>query len=500
MVIFPPWINRFYILDLTPEKSFVKWCVDQGVSPVHGQLEIGRREHRRRWRSTIMCSKGRSTRSTRSATCSASRACTPSAIASPARRWRRRSPISMRKSEQAKVKSATFFTAQVDFTRGRRPQAVPRRRDDGAAATQLTAEKGYLDGRYMAATFNLLRGRDLIWSYVVNNYLLGEEPAPFDLLHWNSDTTNLPAGWHRDYLETLYKGNKLVENGGITRRRHADRHQQGEDADLHPGRAARTISRRRKACGRSWTISRATSASCSPARATSPAWSTRRRPANINIGSTTSRAATLESFVEGADRAQGQLVARLARVAEEAGARRRSRRRARGCPARASSRRSRTRRGATSRRAERSVAHSARPDRGARTARRSAAARSLRARRISRAAARQSRRDRTCPPSRSSAARSRSPSVDGRVAGFAVIARQGRQAELDGLFVEPDCGAGALAPRWSKQAVHEARRRGLEPDRRRRPGRARILRKAAVSRSKATPKRGSARRSGCRAS
>ena len=81
---------------------------------------------------------------------------------------------------------------------------------------QLTAEKGYLDGRYMAATFNLLRGRDLIWSYVVNNYLLGEEPAPFDLLHWNSDTTNLPAGWHRNYLETLYQGNKLAVSGGIS--------------------------------------------------------------------------------------------------------------------------------------------------------------------------------------------------------------------------------------------------------------------------------------------
>jgi polyhydroxyalkanoate synthase len=81
---------------------------------------------------------------------------------------------------------------------------------------QLTAEKGYLDGRYMAATFNLLRGRDLIWNYVVNNYLLGEEPPPFDLLYWNSDTTNLPAGWHRAYLEDLYKGNKLAEKGGIT--------------------------------------------------------------------------------------------------------------------------------------------------------------------------------------------------------------------------------------------------------------------------------------------
>ena len=78
------------------------------------------------------------------------------------------------------------------------------------------ATKAISTGRYMAATFNLLRGRDLIWSYVVNNYLLGEEPAPFDLLHWNGDITNLPASWHRDYLETLYKGNKLVEKGGIS--------------------------------------------------------------------------------------------------------------------------------------------------------------------------------------------------------------------------------------------------------------------------------------------
>src|SRR3569623_626359 len=85
-----------------------------------------------------------------------------------------------------------------------------------ALLDELTKEKGYLDGRYMAATFNLLRGRDLIWNYDVNNYLLGEEPPPFDLLHWNSDTTNLPSGWHRGYLDDLYKANKLAEKGGIS--------------------------------------------------------------------------------------------------------------------------------------------------------------------------------------------------------------------------------------------------------------------------------------------
>src|SRR6185437_7465767 len=118
------------------------------------------------------------------------------------------------KKQSDKIKSATFLTAQVDFS-----EAGDLKFFTGdetmALLDQLTKEKGYLDGRYMAATFNLLRGRDLIWNYVVNNYLLGEEPPPFDLLYWNSDTTNLPAGWHRDYLETLYKGNKLVMAGEI---------------------------------------------------------------------------------------------------------------------------------------------------------------------------------------------------------------------------------------------------------------------------------------------
>ena len=81
---------------------------------------------------------------------------------------------------------------------------------------QLSAEKGYMDGRYMAATFNMLRGRDLIWNYVTNNYLMGEDYPPFDLLHWNGDTTNLPAKWHQLYLKQFYQENLLVKPGGIT--------------------------------------------------------------------------------------------------------------------------------------------------------------------------------------------------------------------------------------------------------------------------------------------
>ena len=187
----------------------------QRHQPVHGQLEVGRREHRRRNARRLCAATARSTRSTRSATCSTSK--------------RPRDRL-LRRGHDAGGHARLPSRQRSRPTRSSRRPSSPRRSISARPATsscslgdetmalldQLTAEKGYLDGRYMAATFNLLRGRDLIWNYVVNNYLLGEEPPPFDLLHWNSDTTNLPAGWHRDYLETLYKGNKLAEKGGIS--------------------------------------------------------------------------------------------------------------------------------------------------------------------------------------------------------------------------------------------------------------------------------------------
>jgi polyhydroxyalkanoate synthase len=111
------------------------------------------------------------------------------------------------------VKSATFFTAQVDFSdAGELTMFVD---DEQLAMIKNLGSEGFLDGRYMAATFNLLRGRDLIWNYVTNNYLMGKDYAPFDLLHWNSDVTNLPARWHMSYLTDLYRDNKLVQPGAL---------------------------------------------------------------------------------------------------------------------------------------------------------------------------------------------------------------------------------------------------------------------------------------------
>jgi polyhydroxyalkanoate synthase len=112
------------------------------------------------------------------------------------------------RGEADKVQSATFFTAQVDFEQaGDLKMFVD---DSYLALLQQLSAPGFLDGRYMAATFNSLRGRDLIWNYVVSNYLLGNDYPPFDLLYWNGDTTNLPAKWHRQYLVDLYRDNRMV--------------------------------------------------------------------------------------------------------------------------------------------------------------------------------------------------------------------------------------------------------------------------------------------------
>lgn len=213
LVIFPPWINRFYILDLNPKKSFIRWAVEQGLTVfvvswksadeelkdtilddyvLRGQVdaidtvrELLGVEH---VHAIGYCVAG----TTLAATLALLEA----------------------RGESDKVASATFFTAQVDFSEAGDLNLFVAD-ETLQLIDQISAEKGYLDGRYMAATFNLLRGRDLIWSYVTNNYLMGEEYAPFDLLHWNSDTTNLPAKWHQAYLRDFYRDNKLVRAGEL---------------------------------------------------------------------------------------------------------------------------------------------------------------------------------------------------------------------------------------------------------------------------------------------
>lgn len=206
LVIFPPWINRFYILDLNAKKSFVRWAVEQGISVfmvswksadasmaelawddyIAAQIEAV--DHVRE-RLGVPC-----VHTVGYCVAGTTLAATLAVLA--------------RKGEAAKVASATFFTAQVDFEEaGDLKHFID---DQQIEAVSRLSPDGYLDGRYLAAAFNILRGNDLIWSTVEKNYLKGEEYPAFDLLHWNGDVTNLPARWHRDYLRDLYRDNRLV--------------------------------------------------------------------------------------------------------------------------------------------------------------------------------------------------------------------------------------------------------------------------------------------------
>jgi polyhydroxyalkanoate synthase len=114
-----------------------------------------------------------------------------------------------------RIKSATYFVTMVDFAEAGELSVFIDEEQLAALEKRMNA-KGYLEGRDMATTFNMLRANDLIWSFVVNNYLLGKDPFPFDLLYWNSDSTRMPAAMHSFYLRNMYQENLLVKPGGIT--------------------------------------------------------------------------------------------------------------------------------------------------------------------------------------------------------------------------------------------------------------------------------------------
>ncbi len=207
LVIFPPWINRFYILDLSPQKSFIRWAVDQGLSVFvvswksadASMAETEWDDYIRAEIDAVDTIRARlDVKSVHTIGYCVAGTTLAAALAIVARR-----------DEADRIKSATFFTAQVDFELAGELKVFI---DDQqlAAVAKLSEQTGYLDGRVMAATFNLLRGTDLIWNYVANNYLLGEDYPAFDLLHWNGDVTNLPAKWHMSYLKDLYRDNRLV--------------------------------------------------------------------------------------------------------------------------------------------------------------------------------------------------------------------------------------------------------------------------------------------------
>ncbi len=212
LVIFPPWINRFYILDLTPEKSFIRWAVEQGLSVFMVSWKSADADMKDVIWDDYVAAQMDAIDTIRALLDVPSVHAIGYCVAGTT--LAATLAVQAARDEADKVASATFFTAQVDFAAAGELQHFVD--DEQLKMLAKLTPDGFLDGRYMATTFNLLRGRDLIWNYVTQNYLLGQDYVPFDLLHWNGDTTNLPAKWHMSYLTDLYRDNLLVQPGAIS--------------------------------------------------------------------------------------------------------------------------------------------------------------------------------------------------------------------------------------------------------------------------------------------
>jgi polyhydroxyalkanoate synthase len=211
LLIVPPWINKFYILDLTPEKSFIKWCVDQGltvfcISWVNPDVHLAQKGFDDYIREGPLAALDVIKQATGENKVNTVGYCVGGTLLAV-------TLAAMAAKRDTRAASATFFATQVDFTHAGDLKVFVDE-DQVAAMERRMAERGYLEGRKMANAFNLLRSNDLIWPYVINNYLKGKAPFPFDLLYWNSDATRMPAANHSFYLRNCYLDNNL-SNGGI---------------------------------------------------------------------------------------------------------------------------------------------------------------------------------------------------------------------------------------------------------------------------------------------
>jgi poly[(R)-3-hydroxyalkanoate] polymerase subunit PhaC len=206
LLIVPPWINKFYILDLKPEKSFIKWCVDQGItvfviSWVNPDKTLGTKTWEDYMKEGPLAAMDVIEKATGEMKVHTMGYCVGGTLLATTLAW-------LAEKRRVRVTSATFLAAQVDFTHAGDLLVFV---DEGqiSALERDMQESGVLEGSRMAMAFNMLRSNDLIWSYVVNNYLKGQPPSAFDLLHWNSDATRMPAANHSYYLRNCYLENRL---------------------------------------------------------------------------------------------------------------------------------------------------------------------------------------------------------------------------------------------------------------------------------------------------
>ncbi len=212
LLIIPPWINKFYILDLRPKNSFIRWAVEQGhtvfviswVNPDEKLAEKGFDDYMREGPYAALdaveqATGERAVNAIGYCLGGTLLACTLAHMAA---------------KKDTRIKSATFFTTMIDFAEAGE-LGVFIDEEQLQSLEDKMQRRGYLEGSDMATTFNMLRANDLIWSFVVNNYLMGQEPFPFDLLYWNDDSTRMPARMHSFYLRRMYQQNDLVKPGEI---------------------------------------------------------------------------------------------------------------------------------------------------------------------------------------------------------------------------------------------------------------------------------------------
>ncbi len=213
LMIIPPWINKFYILDLRPDNSFIRWAVGQGhtvfvISWVNPDESLAHKTFEDYMIEGPLAALDAIEQATGEREANVIGYCLGGTLLASALAY-------MAAKGDDRIKSATYLVTMVDFAEAGE-LSVFIDEEQLASLEERMKTTGYLEGSDMATTFNMLRANDLIWSFVVNNYLLGKDPFPFDLLYWNADSTRMPAAMHSFYLRKMYQQNRLVEPGGIS--------------------------------------------------------------------------------------------------------------------------------------------------------------------------------------------------------------------------------------------------------------------------------------------
>ena len=213
LVIVPPWINKFYVLDLRPENSFIKWAVDQGHTVfVISWVNPDRRLAHKRFEDYMLEGPLAALAAIEAAAgereVNVIGYCLGGTLLAVTLAY-------LTAQNDDRIQSATYLVTLVDFT-DVGDMAVFIDEEQLAVLEKRMRRRGYLEGHDMALAFNMLRANDLIWSFVISNYLLGKQPIPFDLLYWNADSTRMPAAMHSFYLRNMYHENRLAIPGGIS--------------------------------------------------------------------------------------------------------------------------------------------------------------------------------------------------------------------------------------------------------------------------------------------